>query len=74
MTSYEFHLRIPATQYLDFYRGTMRQVIANSISGQKVQFPASLLQQYVGHDGIHGRFVLTVGDNNKCISLQRVKA
>ena len=74
MTYYEFNLRIPAAQYLDFYRGSMRQVIAKSTTGQKVQFPASLLQQHVGHDGIHGRFVLTVGANNKCISLERVQA
>jgi hypothetical protein len=74
VTRYEFHLRIPAAQYLDFYRGTMRQVIAKTITGQKVQFPASLLQQHVGYDGIHGRFVLTVGENNKCVSLDRATA
>jgi hypothetical protein len=70
---YEFQLRIAAAQYLDFYRGAMRQIVAKSVSGQTVQFPASLLQQHVGHEGIHGRFILTVGENNKYISLERVK-
>jgi hypothetical protein len=71
MKQYAFHLRITPEQYLDYYRGTARSVIALAASGQKVQFPASLLQRYISQDGIHGHFVLICDDNNKCIELQK---
>ena len=52
MIQYEFHLRITATQYLDYYRGTVKYVVVRSSTGQNVQFPASLLQQFVTSQGI----------------------
>jgi hypothetical protein len=51
---YEFYLRITADQYLDYYRGTARHVVVRCTTGQSVQFPASLLQQYVTEDGNDG--------------------
>jgi hypothetical protein len=71
MHRYEFHLRITAEAYLDYYRGTARHVIARCSTGQTVQFPASLLQAYVTTDGIQGDFILTCNEQHKCISLQR---
>lgn len=72
MNRYEFHLRISPGQYLDYYRGTVRQVIVRSTSGQTVQFPACLLQRFVAKEGICGDFVLVCDNNNKCVDLQRV--
>jgi hypothetical protein len=72
MTRYEFHLRISPVRYLDYYRGTIRHVVARCTNGQNVQFPASLLQKFVTKDGIDGHFILTVDDNNKCAGLERV--
>lgn len=72
MTRYEFHLSIPPEKYVEYYRGTVRHVVARSTSGLNVQFPASLLQRFVSQDGVAGRFVLTVDANNKVVSLERV--
>jgi hypothetical protein len=72
MNRYAFHLRITSEQYLDYYRGTAKSVVVRAVSGQTVQFPASLLQRFVSPDGIHGDFVLVCDDNHKCIGLQRV--
>jgi hypothetical protein len=72
MNCYTFQLHISSEAYLDYYRGTIRHVIARSASGQTVQFPASLLQGFVTTEGIHGAFVLTCDDNNKCVSLHRL--
>jgi hypothetical protein len=69
---YEFHLRITAEQYLDYYRGTARHVLVRCATGQKVQFPASLLQQFVAADGISGRFALTCDDQNRNSKLERL--
>ena len=73
MNRFEFHLRITADQYLDYYRGTVRHVIVRCATGENVQFPASLLQQFVAQDGIHGDFALTCDENNRNPCLQRVK-
>jgi hypothetical protein len=71
MNRYEFHLRISPDQYLDYYRGTVRHVIARCITGQTVQFPASLLQRFVAPEGIHGRVVLTSDDQHRNPRLER---
>ncbi|HUD49538.1 MAG TPA: DUF2835 family protein [Candidatus Baltobacteraceae bacterium] len=73
MNRYEFHLRITADQYLDYYRGTARHVIVRCTTGQNVQFPASLLQKFVTQDGICGHFVLTCDDHNRDSRLERLK-
>ena len=68
---YEFDLHISSEAYLDYYRGVVRSVIARCGGGKTVQFPASLLQGFVTTEGIHGAFVLTCDQNNKCVNLQR---
>jgi Protein of unknown function (DUF2835) len=72
MPRYEFQLQITSDEYLDYYRGAIRHVIARCATGQTVQFPASLLQRFITPDGIHGAFVLTCDEHHKCVSLQRL--
>jgi len=72
MSRYEFQLHISSEAYLDYYRGTIRHVVARCASGQTVQFPASLLQRFVTAEGIHGTFVLTCDENHKCVGLERL--
>lgn len=74
MKRYEFHLRISAEQYLDYYRGIVEQVFVHCTDGKTLQFPAHLLKKFVTTAGIHGDFVLTSDDNGKCTDLQRVNA
>lgn len=71
MNRYEFYLHISAEQYLDYYRGAVRNVVARSTSGLTVQFPASLLQRFITPEGIHGHFVLTADEHLKHPVLQR---
>ena len=73
MRHYEFHLSITPEDYLDYYRGTVKVVVARSLQGEVLQFPASLLVPFVTHGGIHGTFVLTCGDDFKRASLDRLQ-
>jgi hypothetical protein len=73
MNRYEFHLRITANQYLDYYRGTAKHVVVRCTTGQNVQFPASLLQQFVTPEGIRGDFALTCDDQHRNPNLERLK-
>ena len=72
MNRYEFHLQISSEQYLDYYRGEVRSVVARTADGQTVQFPASLLQRFVTHDGIYGSFILTCDDQFKNAEMERL--
>jgi hypothetical protein len=73
MNRYEFHLRLTSNQYLDYYRGTAKHVVARCSTGQNVQFPASLLQQFVTPEGIRGDFALTCDENHRNPRLERLK-
>jgi hypothetical protein len=73
MNRYEFHLRLTANQYLDYYRGVARHVVVRCSTGQTVQFPASLLQQFVTTDGILGDFTLICDEHNRNPRLERLR-
>jgi len=70
MNRYEFQLNISSEDYLDYYRGTARQVVARSLQGVVIQFPAGLLVPFVTHTGIRGRFVLTCDDQRRNATLR----
>jgi hypothetical protein len=72
MKQYTFVLHISAEQYLEYYRGAARSILAEATTGQTVQFPASLVQRFVSTEGIHGNFVLTCDEHNKCVEMQRI--
>jgi len=68
---FEFVLSISSQQYLQYYRGAVRQVLAQSTTGATVQFPAALLTPFVTSAGISGRFVLTCEETGKGAELRR---
>ncbi len=68
---YEFHLSISPGRYLDYYRGSAKQVIARCPDGLTLQFPASLLTPFVTTEGIHGDFTLTCDDDHRGARLVR---
>lgn len=72
MKPFQFHLKISAERYLDYYRSTARQVIARSPDGTTISFPASLLKALVLPTGIHGDFVLTCDEENKGAVMKRL--
>jgi hypothetical protein len=71
MKRFEFELQISHPQYLDYYRGVVKQVSVRSANGQNIQFPARLLTPFVSPSGIRGGFVLTCQDDGTGASLQR---
>ena len=69
---FTFRLQISQQQYLQYYQGTANAVQVVSECGQKVNFPAIRLRPFMTHDGIHGRFCLTIDGNNRFIDLQKL--
>lgn len=72
MKRYRFRLTLSSEEYLDYYRGTARSVLVHLANGSSIQFPASLLKQFVTSGGIQGDFVLTCDDNFKNPALRKL--
>jgi len=72
MIRFEFGLDISSLEYLPYYRGEVRNVVARCFDGRTVQFPATLLTPFVTSSGIRGRFVMTCDDSGKGAQLQRL--
>lgn len=71
MHRFEFGLSISARDYLQYYRGEVRNVRAICLDGRTVQFPATLLTPFVTGRGIHGNFVLTCDHEGKGSQLRQ---
>lgn len=65
-------LHIPSDEYLYHYKGTVKDVVAKAHDGRVVRFPASLLQGFVTHAGIQGRFTIYFDKQNKFQRIERI--
>ncbi|MCG5512207.1 DUF2835 domain-containing protein [Ectothiorhodospira shaposhnikovii] len=72
MPHFHFNLSISRDDYLRYYSGAASAVVAMSREGRTVRFPASALRPFVLHDGVHGHFRLTVDNQFKLLSLERL--
>ena len=72
MQELRFRLSLTATEFLAFYAGAARQVVAKAFDGRVVCFPASALRSHVLHDGVHGVFALRYDARNKFTELVRI--
>ncbi len=68
----EFKLTISSSEYLKYYQGKVKWVLARSTKGLKVRFPANLLSQFVTLNGINGRFILKYLSSGKLVSLSKI--
>lgn len=66
------NLAISADQYLAYYQGAVKEVVAPSIDGRTIRFPCTILQPFVTHNGIHGRFAISFDRNNKFKEIRRL--
>ena len=67
-----FRLNLTTTEFLAFYQGTAREVVAHAVDGRTVRFPAAVLRPYVLHDGVRGMFALRYDGQNKFTGLVRI--
>ncbi len=65
-------LHISADEYIAYYQGVASAVVATAEDGRTVRFPANLLQPFLTHQGISGRFVLSFDNNNKFKALKKI--
>jgi len=66
-------LVITRDEYLRWYQGTAKAILAQSRDGRKVSFPAHSLQPYVSHNGIRGTFAIYFDENNKLQKVEKLR-
>ena len=63
------NLVLSAAQVRDYYRGSVRYVVAYAEDGRTVQLPIKVLHKYISNEGIRGQFVVTTDKNFKFKSI-----
>ena len=72
MNCVQFKLHISADDYLQYYSGQATSVSVVSIDGQRIEFPAEHLRQFVVAEGIDGYFELCFDENNRFKQIKRL--
>ena len=58
--------------FLPYYYGKIQSVVVISTEGQRIQFPAANIRQYLMPHGISGCFCMNT-ENNKFLSLEKIR-
>ena len=64
-------IHIDSEEVLKAYHGA-EFVYAQALDGRRIRFPVKILWPFIGHDGIHGRFVITYNEQNKFERVERL--
>lgn len=72
MPAVVIRLSISPQAYLKHYQGPQCQVSVVSEDGRRVRFPAAILQPFVLHDGIQGRFQIEFDQQGKFSRIRRL--
>lgn len=72
MHSISLDLAISAQRYQSYYLGQVKQVVATTLDGRTVRFPANILQKVVRHEGVYGRFTIYFSDDGKFLRIEQV--
>ena len=65
-------LDISAQEYLKHYQISGAIVATRSRDGRSIRFPASLLQRFVTHSGVHGSFQIEYDQSGKFSAIRRL--
>ncbi len=68
----EVRLDIGAAEYVKLYQGIVKDVAATAVDGRRIQFPARILQPFVGHFGVRGRFLIHFDEAGKFLRIERL--
>lgn len=72
MPSIDLSIDLSREACLAHYQGRAGQVLARSLDGRRVVFPAEALRQVVTRDGVRGVYRLCFSDQGRFVSIQRL--
>jgi len=73
MIEYEFTVHFSTEEYLQYYEGVAKAIQVQSACGKIIRFPADKMREFVLADGIHGTFKIRLDNNNKFLSMVRLR-
>lgn len=72
MREFIFSIALSAQKTHSIYEGQARYILVEADDGLKLQLPAVNFRRWVGDDGIHGRFRVSIDAANKIVELQKL--
>ena len=72
MTQVRFRLELSTKEFLAYYQGAAGAVLARSVDGRWVRFPARVLRPYVTHAGIRGQFLLEFDADHRFRAIRKL--
>lgn len=72
MNAVILNLFISPDEYQRLYQGAVREVVATSVDGRRIRFPAMILRPWVTHNGIRGRFRIVFDENNRFQKVEKI--
>jgi len=73
MRQVSLYLNISPEELLKYYSGKAGLVFTRALDGRSIQFPANILRPYVDKTGVHGYFLIEFDENNKFLSIKKLK-
>ena len=72
MRRFEFNMALSAEKTRRIYQGRASSILVYCDDGLKLQLPAANFREYVGSDGIQGRFSVAIDAGNRILSLRKL--
>ncbi|MCU7554169.1 DUF2835 domain-containing protein [Alteromonas sp. ASW11-19] len=70
---YFFSISVPYHMCEALYQSPNPAVVLTAENGVRVQVPTSRLRQFIGSNGVNGRFRMVVNAKNKIRSFERIR-
>lgn len=71
--TFYFHIDIYYTIFKEYYMSPNAQVLVTCEGGQQIKLSASYFRPYLTHEGVIGKFKITLDKNNKITDLKKIK-
>ncbi len=68
----KFFVSLSRSAFLEYYRAPGRTVLVQTDDGQRLSFPAGILQRFVTHEGVHGHFLVRYDQAHRLIDITRI--
>lgn len=72
MNAVILNIIITPEEYQRMYMGAAHEVVATSVDGRRIRFPAMILRPWVTHNGIRGRFRIVFDENNRFQKIEKI--
>lgn len=72
MTKYYFNMALSYEKFLPVYQGQVKTLQVTDDLKRRIDIPAEHFRQFLTRDGLSGRFELTVQNDGKFVSLNRI--